>query len=383
MAEEQNESQSESGVAKASTLFDKTLEFFKKKFLLLAAVIAAITLTLTNLEGLIEKWQGFTVDTDEYVEIILDVSENMNQPLQEGISKWTAAVVTLSDVAEAYDRSNTKAAVRRFGGNCDGRRRVSERVVDFARSNSLRILEALEGIRPCGDADLIGGLSGAVSDFEEADRFSADGELENHIIVVTSGKHTSLSTQNIVVEDLKKRGIAPDFRFVGLKLDEGEMTSLASLVDSLGGDLIPADNLKDLKKAIDLRLPASELAQLFIKKRLAKRLYDNEKDKEAVALFKEVAQRGDDEAMLYLGYIHEDGNSSFYDPKQAAQFYQTAADSGNAAAMFNLAQMYFKGNGVEENADTGCALLAKAESAGHAKASEEHSSHQCPQFADK
>ena len=53
--------------------------------------------------------------------------------------------------------------------------------------------------------------------------------------------------------------------------------------------------------------------------------------------------------MTNIGVMYEYGYGVDKDPKRAVEYYQKAADMGNAAGQANLASMYRDGNGVQKD----------------------------------
>lgn len=87
---------------------------------------------------------------------------------------------------------------------------------------------------------------------------------------------------------------------------------------------------------------------------------------EAIALYREAAERGDARAMVSLGLLMTTGQGVPTDLEGAAALYAKAADRGSADGAINLAVALMGGRGVERDTDKAIALLRKASESGSA-----------------
>ena len=62
-----------------------------------------------------------------------------------------------------------------------------------------------------------------------------------------------------------------------------------------------------------------------------------------------LAQGGDPDAQVSLGYMYQNGQSFAQSYSQAAHWYRSAADQGNALAQFALGELYARGLGLEQD----------------------------------
>lgn len=90
---------------------------------------------------------------------------------------------------------------------------------------------------------------------------------------------------------------------------------------------------------------------------------------EAIALYREAADRGDARAMVSLGLLMTTGQGMATDLEGAAALYARAAERGSADGAINLAVALMGGRGVERDTDKAIALLRKASDSGSAIAS--------------
>lgn len=80
------------------------------------------------------------------------------------------------------------------------------------------------------------------------------------------------------------------------------------------------------------------------------RQYDEQGDYEsAYACYLTAAEAGNAEAMFNLGWMYTNGQGVSRDDVKAVEWYQKAADLGNVDAMVNLGLMYLFGQGVSPN----------------------------------
>lgn len=82
----------------------------------------------------------------------------------------------------------------------------------------------------------------------------------------------------------------------------------------------------------------------------------------AVSAWRERADAGDVESMIYLGKLYMDGDIVELDKEKAVQWYRKAAESGNAHGQSRLAFCYHKGEGVAvDNEEAARWMLKSAE----------------------
>ena len=69
----------------------------------------------------------------------------------------------------------------------------------------------------------------------------------------------------------------------------------------------------------------------------------------AAQWYQRAAEQGDAGAQFNLGVIYENGEGVARDDKTAAQWYKLAAEQGNADAQYNLGLMYLWGRGIPKD----------------------------------
>jgi len=81
-----------------------------------------------------------------------------------------------------------------------------------------------------------------------------------------------------------------------------------------------------------------------------------------------LAQQGDSNAQINLGFMYDYGYGLDRDARKAADWYRLSAEGGLAAAQFNLGLMYTEGHGVEQNPVKASYWLQQAAEQGQADA---------------
>jgi len=82
----------------------------------------------------------------------------------------------------------------------------------------------------------------------------------------------------------------------------------------------------------------------------------------------EEARWGEAEAQYMVANMYEKGEGVEKDPKEAASWYEKAADQGHPYSMYKLADMYEKGEGVAKDDAKAAEWFKKAAESGAAKA---------------
>ncbi len=78
-------------------------------------------------------------------------------------------------------------------------------------------------------------------------------------------------------------------------------------------------------------------------------LMDSMSDAEKIAYLRKWAVQGDSDAQYKLGEMYYYGNGVEEDEAEAVKWYRKAAEQGHADAQFDLGDMYYIGEGVEED----------------------------------
>lgn len=99
---------------------------------------------------------------------------------------------------------------------------------------------------------------------------------------------------------------------------------------------------------------------------LARALAAAGRREEAVAMYREAAERGNLRAMVSLGLLMETGDGLPKDPKGAVALYERAAEAGSSDAAINLAVDLMQGIGTPKNPRRAVDLLRQAADAGSA-----------------
>lgn len=86
----------------------------------------------------------------------------------------------------------------------------------------------------------------------------------------------------------------------------------------------------------------------------------NEKPSEALKYFKQLADKGDPNAMYNYANMKQNGFGCKVDKPEAAKYYKMGADCGHPNSMYNLGLMYHSGDGIERNKEEAARYYKKA-----------------------
>ncbi|KAF9558433.1 hypothetical protein EC968_007098 [Mortierella alpina] len=88
----------------------------------------------------------------------------------------------------------------------------------------------------------------------------------------------------------------------------------------------------------------------------------------SLSYYRQAAERGDAAAQFTLAQMYEQGQGVEASEAEAVKWYRKAAEGGNAEAQFSLAQLYDDGRGVKEDLDHAARWYRRAADQGHADA---------------
>ncbi len=108
--------------------------------------------------------------------------------------------------------------------------------------------------------------------------------------------------------------------------------NLAVLKHQSGGEFLP-----DLNKA---RQAGNSIASLLLADYYLAQADDASNMQEARAIYQTLAQKGDKEGQLKLGYLYDTGLGGQLNPQIAAQWYEASSQQGQPVAQFLLGQLY-------------------------------------------
>lgn len=100
-------------------------------------------------------------------------------------------------------------------------------------------------------------------------------------------------------------------------------------------------------------------------------LYKEGKLKEALEIFKALAEQGHAMSQFIVGNMYDFGESVPRDYKQAFIWYKKAAEQGHPDAEYNLAVFYADGKGTEQNYEKAIEWFNKSANRGNQKAQQE------------
>ncbi len=93
--------------------------------------------------------------------------------------------------------------------------------------------------------------------------------------------------------------------------------------------------------------------------------YNSKNYKKAAEFFQKAAEQGNASAQYNLGVMYDNGQGVKKDYKKAIELYKKAAEQGNASAQSNLGVMYYYGRGVKKDKIKAYQLMMKAAKQGN------------------
>ena len=126
-----------------------------------------------------------------------------------------------------------------------------------------------------------------------------------------------------------------------------EETALAKDIDKIYENILPKDN----NNKIIAEGTSAERAIGNHSYETSKGLYEYSTGEYTAALasFKTAAEKGEQEAMVYLGAMYYEGLGTTKDYKKAYEWILKAKNEGNAKASYQLGIMYYNGKGVAQS----------------------------------
>ncbi len=203
----------------------------------------------------------------------------------------------------------------------------------------------------------------ATSDFHPPEHFAG----VNKNIVIIAGRFDSCPGAS--VQDIRDRIASMpenekfqlDIQVIGMRVPRKDRQLFNEVAKATDGKAYFVKTREELELLFD----QPELSSNYFE---AKRLYDETKDAEAEPLFKEVAEAGVSEAMLYLGKMYSDSLGVLKDYKKAIEWLNKGSQAGNAETSTLLGVMYLNGQGVSPDPEKSISLFEKAAKAGDAEA---------------
>lgn len=97
---------------------------------------------------------------------------------------------------------------------------------------------------------------------------------------------------------------------------------------------------------------------------------DAEDYQKAMEYFQNAAEKGDAEALFYIGRLYMNGNGVDQSYEKALEYFQRGADLGDSFGYTGLAWLYQNGFGVEQSYDKALEYYQQAADQGSAEAAE-------------
>ncbi|MFT4039499.1 MAG: VWA domain-containing protein [Thermomicrobiales bacterium] len=189
------------------------------------------------------------------IELILDVSGSMAEPLGEGAgqTRMAAARSALREVISGMpDDAPLNVGLRLYGhvgSNAETDRarscRTTELVAPLTGIDRTALLARIDGATPTGWTPLARALQDAAADFAPGERSA------NAIIMVTDGEDTCGGDPCAVAAALHAADVAVTTHVVGLALTSDQQAAVRCIAEEGGGQLFTAGNADSLRGAIE------------------------------------------------------------------------------------------------------------------------------------
>ena len=182
----------------------------------------------------------------ENIEIVLDRSEAMSKPFENG-TKWDAAVKAVNEALNQSSDDRDNLALRGFGGPCDAGN--TELAVKFRQNNEGRVRDAVRAMKLGGPTTLASAVIKASADLDDASHFD---DVSRRIIVITAGADSCTPDAAAYISNrLQGKKVNVVFRFIGLDLPADEETKLRQIAERTGGIALPVKTEAQLKNALN------------------------------------------------------------------------------------------------------------------------------------
>ncbi|NUS74505.1 MAG: VWA domain-containing protein [Corynebacteriales bacterium] len=178
-------------------------------------------------------WQpssALAADTEDQRMIVLDLSDSMNEYLEDSsTTKITAAKDALSNAVDAMP-DTTHIGFRTFGGGCTDTR--LETIIGPIKKDSLK--RTIDTRDPEGGTPLAYGLERAGKDFTTSGRKS--------ILLVSDGEETCGGDPVAVARNLASSGINLCIDVIGFRVDSTARDQLRAVADAACGTFYDVDD---------------------------------------------------------------------------------------------------------------------------------------------
>jgi tRNA A-37 threonylcarbamoyl transferase component Bud32 len=179
-------------------------------------------------------------------QFVIDASQGMNDTINDR-TKMDIARAALAKELEILP-ANVNAGLRVFGGGASGADPCQDTklLVEPATQQGGRLVNALAGVNPSGEAPLTEAIVKAIGDFD------LTRDTHNTLIIISAGLDTCEAD---AVEQLKilsqRLGIEFDLQLIGLGVSEGDRIQLAEMAAAAGGEYHDAQNEGDIQRVVD------------------------------------------------------------------------------------------------------------------------------------
>ncbi len=179
------------------------------------------------------------------VEVLVDRSAVMNEPLSSDLTKLEAAVQAVrSQVFNERVADTDNLALRQFGGSCQSE--GTQLVVPFGLNHQDDVDAALDGLTGQGDTNLTAGMVRAIGDFAQIS--GGDSSL----IVISGGAESCQpgATQALIQQKMQEADKPITIWFIGIDVPPGDQDRLNQALSGLSANTTFVDSLGDLEIAL-------------------------------------------------------------------------------------------------------------------------------------
>ncbi|GIK40978.1 MAG: hypothetical protein BroJett011_48110 [Chloroflexota bacterium] len=179
-------------------------------------------------------------------QFVIDASAGMNDTINDR-TKMDIARSALAKELEILP-ANVNAGLRVFGGGASGADpcQDTQRLVEPATEQGARLVNALAGVNPSGEAPLTEAIVKAIGDFD------LTRDTHNTLIIISAGLDTCEADSVEQLKILSQRlGIEFDLQLIGLGVSEGDRIQLAEMAAAAGGEYHDAQSEEDIQQVVN------------------------------------------------------------------------------------------------------------------------------------
>ncbi len=191
---------------------------------------------------------GGTKTSTRNIELVVDSSSAMAAEYN-----GTPRLVELNDAVASFTDGATHTALglSAFGNECAD---DPARLVPLGVGNGERVSEAVAGIEPSGDADLVSAVRASVDVFADPTIYPSNVDREHvatKVVVITSSSDGCGGDLAALQKEAEGIGVQLDFQVIGFRVDDETQDELRTLAQSVNGESLFADTGDELDQILD------------------------------------------------------------------------------------------------------------------------------------